>query len=140
MEPWNLRLSLQIHPPSCSVSQITTSMNYISQVPLPSGLRLGSARESHQIRGQEREFKQPSWWGHSGLPPSLYQRYLIRQPSPTALSGSQYQHPPPALQVGWIPTNTSPRVFHHPNPTHTFVNNLIVTLSSITLFVPSLSC
>ena len=52
-------LSLQIHLPSCSVSQIMTPMKCISWVPWPSDFRSCAASESHQkTRGQEREFGQ----------------------------------------------------------------------------------
>ena len=46
-------LSLQIHLPSCSVSQIMTSMKCISWVPWPSDFWSCAASESHQkTRGQ----------------------------------------------------------------------------------------
>lgn len=64
-------LSLQNRTPPCSVSQIITSIDCVSQVPSP----WGSASESHQeISGQERESgpltsytPQPQLqWGHNG--------------------------------------------------------------------------
>lgn len=40
------------------------------------------------------------------------------------------------FSLGWVPTDAGPRVSNHPNPTHTSVNNLFITLSSMTYFFP----
>lgn len=40
------------------------------------------------------------------------------------------------LQPGVDPTDTGPRVLDHPNPAHTSVNNLLITLYSMTYFFP----
>lgn len=113
-------------------------MTCVSQVPLPPGFWLGSTGESHQkIRGQERSPSLPSG-RHSGRPASLYLKQLIGQslpalwvpvPTPTSCPFS----------LGWIPTDAGPRVLDHPNPAYTSVNNLFITLSSMTYFSPFFS-
>lgn len=110
-------------------------MTCVSQVPLPPGFWLGSTSESHQkIRGQERSPLLPSG-GHNGRPASLYLKQLVGQPLP-ALWVPVPTSTSCSFSPGWTPTDAVPRVLDHPNPAYTSVNNLFITLSSMTYFFP----
>lgn len=75
---------------------------------------------------------QTQWTAHTPLPRALNQATpsysFFWAPVPTPI--------PCSFRLGWIPMDAGLRVFQHPNPTYTFLNNFFIKPPSTTQFFP----